>query len=103
MSNLKKLYKQIWERRPHRCQVCGYPLRKPIANVFSHIYSKGAHPSLKYEPQNIQLWCATLIRLDDKFGCHDLWHSNPKAFWSRANANGWQKPELQQLKSQINQ
>jgi 5-methylcytosine-specific restriction endonuclease McrA len=107
MSKIKELYKQIWEERQHRCAVCGYRINIPIESVpshcFSHVFSKGAHPSLKYEPKNIEIWCSTIIRLDDRRGCHELHHTKPKAFKERAMANGYQKPNLQSLKQQVNQ
>jgi len=97
MSTIKKLYRQIWKNRPHLCQVCGYPISKPVSHVFSHVYSKGAHPSLKYEPKNIELWCSTLIR-EDGIGCHEAWHQKPNIFWKRAEINNWQKPNLKDVK-----
>lgn len=102
MSKIKKIYRQIWEQRSHRCKVCGYPINVPLervpSHVFSHVFSKGAHPSLKYEPKNIELWCSTVIRTDGERGCHELHHTNPFAFQKRANKNGYQKPNLKDLK-----
>jgi 5-methylcytosine-specific restriction endonuclease McrA len=83
LSKLKQLYKEIWQERPHRCEVCGYPISKPIAHVFAHIKSKGAHPSLKYAKSNIRLLCSTIIRSDNKRGCHELEHTNPEKFKER--------------------
>ena len=101
MTELEQLYEQIWMERPHRCAVCGYPISRPIRHVFSHVYSKGAHPSLKLVKLNIELWCSTLIRTDDKRGCHELHHTNPYAFERRASENDYEKPDLRELKSQI--
>lgn len=95
MSKLKSLYAEIWAERPHRCQVCGYPLRRPIAHVFSHIKGRGAHPSLKYDKRNIQLWCSTVIRRDGEVGCHESWHHKPEVFKRRAREHGWQEPEIE--------
>lgn len=92
MSKLKQLYKEIWENRPHVCEVCGEPIPYPVAHNFSHIHSKGARPDLKYDKANIQLWCSTVQR--EGRGCHDLWTNSPDKFWERANKHGWIKPEL---------
>ena len=83
MSKLKKLYMEIWEERPHACENCGYPIREPIAHVFSHIHSKGARPDLKFKKSNIRLECSFWIRYDGKQGCHELKHTNPDKYYAR--------------------
>ena len=98
----KDFFAEVWGERPHVCAVCHYPLREPLRNVFSHIYSKGAYPQLRYCKLNLELWCCTILRSDGKQGCHNLWHNNPVKFWARAEMYGWQKPELQYLLSIIN-
>lgn len=94
MSKLKQLYKEIWQERPHVCVVCGYSISRPVAHVFSHLYSKGAHPSLALVKANIQLMCSTIIRQDGQCGCHELSHTNPFAFKRRARKHGWEKPTV---------
>lgn len=101
MSKLKQLYWEIWEERPHECAVCGANISWPAANVFAHVYSKGAHPSLKYCKENIQLWCSTIIRTDGKVGCHEASHREVDVFNRRVRENGYQKPSLHELKSQV--
>lgn len=97
MGKLKDLYRQIWDERPRVCKVCGYPISTPLAHVFSHVYSKGAHPELKYERRNIELWCSTLIRSDGNRGCHELSHENPEAFTKRAKDFGYKKPTIREI------
>lgn len=83
MGKLKELYKEIWDERPHVCANCGYPIREPIAHVFSHIKSKGARPDLKFDKDNIELLCSTWNRAEGE-GCHELHHSNPEKFKKRS-------------------
>lgn len=80
MSKLKQIYREIWEERPHECSNCGYPISWPIAHVFAHIKSKGARPDLKHDKDNIRLLCSSWIREDGERGCHELEHTNPRAF-----------------------
>lgn len=52
------LFFEIWIDRPHYCQHCGHYLgEQPKAHFFHHIKSKGAHPALRLEPENIELVC----------------------------------------------
>ncbi|MCP9290033.1 hypothetical protein [Gracilimonas sediminicola] len=97
MSPLKQLFWSIWQDRPHCCAVCGYPIREPLANVFAHIYSKGARPSLKLVKANIALMCSTLVRRDGEIGCHEASHTKPSVFNERANKHGWVKPSVDEI------
>lgn len=81
--SMKELFKEIWNERPHRCAVCGYPIHEAKAHNFSHVKSKGAHPELKHEKDNIEIWCSTLDRQDKEIGCHELNHTNPTKFRER--------------------
>jgi len=48
------LNEKIWSDRPHVCFECGILLRGPAKKLyFSHILSKGAHPELRFDPENI--------------------------------------------------
>jgi len=87
MSKLKDLYAEIWEEREHVCANCGYPLSRPIAHVFAHIRSKGARPDLKFDKDNIELLCSTLVRQDGEIGCHEAIHTKPSVYEERAKAN----------------
>lgn len=56
---------EIWATRPHVCEECQTPLpKKPVKTFFSHLLSKGAHPELRHDPDNIVLHCR---------GCHNKW------------------------------
>lgn len=83
MGKYKDLYKTIWSERPHRCEVCGYPIHEPVVHNFAHIHSKGARPDLKMDKSNIRILCSSVNRNDGKRGCHELEHTNPKAFKER--------------------
>lgn len=85
MSKLKEMYLEIWNERPHKCELCGYPIREPIAHVFAHIKSKGARPDMKHEKSNIRLLCSSWIRQDGERGCHELEHTDPEKFRQRMN------------------
>lgn len=84
MSKLKDLYWEIWQERQHICANCGYPISRPVAHVFAHKRSKGARPDLKYDKDNIELLCSTIIRNDGQRGCHELSHTNPYAYKERS-------------------
>ncbi len=81
------VFEEIWNARPHVCQVCGHPIRTPKSSNFSHILGKGAYELMKLHRKNVEIWCCGLDRRDGKNGCHDLWtykaydKSDPK--WQR--------------------
>ena len=54
----KKLFLEIWEESEHICTNCKIELGyEPRVHYFSHIKSKGAHPELRLDKDNIQLLC----------------------------------------------
>ena len=64
-NDLRDVFREIWNERPHYCQNCGKWLgNEPKAIFFSHIKSRGAHPELAYEKSNILLYCSE---------CHHRW------------------------------
>ena len=67
-SRDKELNSEIWASRPHVCDNCGKNLpATPIKSFFSHLLTKGAHPELRFDPENIVLSCVP---------CHNLWESD---------------------------
>ncbi|MEQ9091829.1 MAG: hypothetical protein RIE52_12105 [Balneola sp.] len=82
---MKALFKEIWNERPHRCAVCGYPIYEAKAHNFSHIRSKGARPDLKMDKDNIEILCSTLDRQDKEIGCHNAVHEKPSIYRERKN------------------
>lgn len=57
-NDLQSVFITIWKERPHVCYHCRRKLGcdpKPI--YFSHILSRGAHPKLRCDPDNIVLAC----------------------------------------------
>ena len=62
-----KLFKLIWETREHKCEVCGVPIDEPTLTNFSHLLGKGAYPSMKFDPRNVEVWCEK---------CHHEWTFN---------------------------
>lgn len=81
------VFEEVWNARPHVCQVCGHPIREPKASNFSHILGKGAYLLMKLHRRNLEIWCCSLDYRDGRNGCHDLWtykaydKSEPK--WQR--------------------
>ena len=54
----RDMFIEIWNEREHICENCNQELSyEPRVHYFSHIKSKGAHPSLRLEKSNIQLLC----------------------------------------------
>lgn len=74
---------EIWNTRPHVCVECGKPLdehvkgERPPKHYFSHLMGKGAHPELRYDPNNIVL---------HHLRCHQLWE-----FGDRYKSETWEK------------
>ena len=60
-----KVFAEIWEQRPHECEVCTAAIAEAMAGNFSHILPKGSYRSLRLDPRNIVLKC---------LACHDRWH-----------------------------
>lgn len=49
------MFKQIWEERPHFCEVTGKPLKAFDVRLFSHVLTKGAYPKFRLYKKNIVL------------------------------------------------
>lgn len=62
-----RVFKEIWEERPHECEVCHIPLHEATASNFSHLLPKGTFPDLMLDKRNILIKCKP---------CHDLWHKH---------------------------
>jgi hypothetical protein len=59
------LFKEIWEEREHKCEVCGTELSEAGPSNFSHLLPKGTYPDYRLDKRNIVIKCLT---------CHDIWH-----------------------------
>lgn len=60
------LFKEIWNERPHICTHCGKRLLEPLKPIyFSHKKSKGAHPELRLDKNNIELICEACHQLHE--------------------------------------
>lgn len=65
-GDLQSLFLEIWKERPHLCSECGKRLGEdPLPIFFSHIKSRGAHPELKMDKNNIELLCSACHRWRD--------------------------------------
>lgn len=54
-----KVFREIWETRPHVCTNCkAYLGSEAKAIFFSHIKRKSQYPKLRLDPNNIELHCA---------------------------------------------
>jgi len=73
-----KLFKMIWESRPHRCEVCGKEIKEFSHNIFSHILSKGSYGLLRLDENNIWIMCYDFNNERGWGGCHLTWehHTN---------------------------
>lgn len=60
------LFKEIWEEREHKCEVCGTELSEAGPSNFSHLLPKGTYPDYRLDKRNIVIKCRP---------CHDAWHS----------------------------
>lgn len=61
------LFREIWDSRPHQCEVCGTPIHEAGPANFSHLLPKNAYPEFRLDPRNV-------ILKDTR--CHDLWHQH---------------------------
>mgnify|MGYP000186467805 CR=1 FL=1 len=65
-GDLRSLFLEIWNERPHKCVQCGKNLGEdPQPIFFSHIKSRGAHPELKMDKNNIELLCSACHKMRD--------------------------------------
>ena len=84
-------FESIWKSRPHICENCYEDLGDQYNPVyFSHILTKAAYPSLRYNADNINILC---------FKCHQIWE-----FGKRKEMSIYKKncSVIQTLKSLIN-
>ena len=65
LSEDDRVNEEIWATRPHVCDNCDKRLpATPVKANFSHLLTKGSHPDLRHDPENIVLSC---------YDCHNLW------------------------------
>lgn len=50
-----EVFKEIWDERPHICEVSGELLKEFDIHMFSHILSKGAYGKYRLNKDNIKL------------------------------------------------
>jgi|TARA_R100000329_G_scaffold114770_1_gene94282 5-methylcytosine-specific restriction endonuclease McrA len=69
----KELFKNVWQKRKHFCQVCKRFLGHiPKTFFFAHILSKGAYPRYKFLEENIILLCRDChYKYDFQGGCKE--------------------------------
>jgi len=67
----------IWDKRPHNCQVCGDGLGdEPAPIFFSHLLPRGSYRRYKLDERNVILNCSS---------CHAEWHNDGRdALYSNA-------------------
>ena len=54
----REFYEVLWRTKPHFCEECGKFLgHEPTPHFFSHILTKGAHPALRWNLDNINILC----------------------------------------------
>lgn len=52
-----EVMREIWDERPHKCGVCGDKLPWFSVRLMAHVLSKGAHPAMRLDKDNIELLC----------------------------------------------
>lgn len=57
--------KEIWEERPHHCEVCLAPIVDAGPINFSHLLPRSTYPDYKRDKRNLVIKCEF---------CHTLWH-----------------------------
>ena len=67
---LKKLYQEIAEERPHFCTGCG---RSDVPLSHSHIIPVSRRKDLKLKKDNITYHCLSMGQ--QRKGCHEMWES----------------------------
>jgi hypothetical protein len=50
-----EFFKEIWNERPHVCEVSGQPLLEFNPSFFSHVLTKAAYPKFRHNKKNIVL------------------------------------------------
>ena len=80
--SMKKVFAQVWATNKHVCSNCGIDIPYPVIHNFSHKKSKGAWPDLKYDPDNIELLCSSVNRVEG-VGCHESSHTDLKTYRNR--------------------
>lgn len=57
---------EVWDERPHECEVCELPIVEPAPINFSHLLPRGSYRKYKRDHRNLVIKCG---------GCHDKWHA----------------------------
>jgi hypothetical protein len=52
-----ELFKEIWAERPHKCVICEANLPVFTVKFFAHVLSKGSHPEMRLDKENIEIMC----------------------------------------------
>lgn len=65
----RAVFEQVWNERPHVCEVCGVMIREPRIHNFDHIIPKSRRKDLRLDPTNIRIVC---------FACHFERHNGGK-------------------------
>lgn len=62
-NKLKSLREETIQRDNHQCQKCGVKDTQKVLHL-SHVYTQGAHPELRLDPDNVKMLCHK---------CHMYW------------------------------
>lgn len=54
---LRWAIENVWDKRDHKCEVCGSPLPEPAPIVFSHLLPRGSYRRYKTDERNVVLKC----------------------------------------------
>tara|TARA_R100000781_G_scaffold63337_1_gene40190 strand:- start:431 stop:763 length:333 start_codon:yes stop_codon:yes gene_type:complete len=68
-KELKKIYQEIMDERPHYCTGCG---RSDVPLSHSHIIPISRRKDLQLEKLNITYHC---LSIGNRKGCHEMWET----------------------------
>lgn len=71
-KELKEVYQQISQERPHYCTGCG---RSDVPLSHSHIIPRSRRKDLITDKNNITYHC---LSMGGRKGCHEIWDSNDR-------------------------
>jgi len=72
-KELKKIYADIAEERPHYCTGCG---RSDVPLSHSHIIPVSRRKDLQLVKDNITYHCLSMGGQSNRRGCHEMWETS---------------------------
>ena len=93
MAANERVFRWVWDNKPHQCEETLRPLRGDSAVYCSHILTRGAHPEIAHDPRNINILT---------FESHNRWENgdreNMRIYPGNMRMIELMKSEYQQLR-----